>query len=475
MKKSKFNLLLFLLIISVLFPIRAISEETKLTLEDAIKIGLNNNKDVKIAFMNIRKAEAAVDQAFGYALPSVDFSASFSHYIETPKMPFIDFEAMLTNASYALLFKEHVIPEDPSKYVPVNTALMSFTQANNYQAGFEVTQILFNSAVFRGIGASKIYLDLSKKQFHSSITKSVLDIKKAFYGVLLAKELSKILNEAYNNAQLNFKNVKALHTQGLVSDFDLLQTEVNVENIKPSLVEIENMYKNAIEGLKVTMGIEQNREIEVIGEITFSDQTIPDATQTIETVMNNNLDLKSLSLKREVDDAYIDLDRSEWWPSVAAFGNYTFAGSSDNFKFLNYRSSMVGINLSINLFKGNQTYNKVQQSTITALQTDEQINQLKSFLSMQVKSTILEMERTKSLIESQDRNVNLAQRAYDLSLLRYKEGTGSQLEIQNSELALRQAKTNRLQTVYSYIVTQFQLDYLLGTMKDEYIEYVQPK
>ncbi len=475
MKKTKFNLLLFLIIISVLFPIRTISEVTKLTLEDALKIGLNNNKDVKISLMNIKKAEAAVDQAFGYALPTVDLSATFSHYLETPKMPFIDFEAMLTNASYALLFKEHVIPEDKSKYVPVNTALMSFTQANNYQAGIEVSQILFNSAVFRGIGASKIYLDVSKEQFHSAITKTVLDIKKAFYGVLLAKELSKILEDAYNNAQLNFKNVKALHNQGLVSDFDLLQTEVNVENIKPSLVEMNNTYKNAIEGLKVVMGIEQSREIEVTGEISFSDQSIPDENQTIETVMNNNLDLKSLTLKREVDDAYIDLDRSEWWPSVAAFGNYTFAGSSDNFDFLNYRSAMVGINFSINLFKGNQTLNKVQQSTITALQTDEQINQLKSYLSMQVKSTLLEMERTKSLIESQDRNVNLAQRAYDLSLVRYKEGTGSQLEIQNSELALRQAKTNRLQTVYSYIITQFQLDYLLGTMQDEYIDYVQPK
>lgn len=475
MKKTKFNLLLFLIIISVLFPIRTISEVTKLTLEDALKIGLNNNKDVKISLMNIKKAEAAVDQAFGYALPTVDLSATFSHYLETPKMPFIDFEAMLTNASYALLFKEHVIPEDKSKYVPVNTALMSFTQANNYQAGIEVSQILFNSAVFRGIGASKIYLDVSKEQFHSAITKTVLDIKKAFYGVLLAKELSKILEDAYNNAQLNFKNVKALHNQGLVSDFDLLQTEVNVENIKPSLVEMNNTYKNAIEGLKVVMGIEQSREIEVTGEISFSDQSIPDENQTIETVMNNNLDLKSLTLKREVDDAYIDLDRSEWWPSVAAFGNYTFAGSSDNFDFLNYRSAMVGINFSINLFKGNQTLNKVQQSTITALQTDEQINQLKSYLSMQVKSTLLEMQRTKSLIESQDRNVNLAQRAYDLSLVRYKEGTGSQLEIQNSELALRQAKTNRLQTVYSYIITQFQLDYLLGTMQDEYIDYVQPK
>jgi outer membrane protein TolC len=474
MKKTKFNLLLFLIIISVLFPIRTISEVTKLTLEDALKIGLNNNKDVKISLMNIKKAEAAVDQAFGYALPTVDLSATFSHYLETPKMPFIDFEAMLTNASYALLFKEHVIPEDKSKYVPVNTALMSFTQANNYQAGIEVSQILFNSAVFRGIGASKIYLDVSKEQFHSAITKTVLDIKKAFYGVLLAKELSKILEDAYNNAQLNFKNVKALHNQGLVSDFDLLQTEVNVENIKPSLVEMNNTYKNAIEGLKVVMGIEQSREIEVTGEISFSDQSIPDENQTIETVMNNNLDLKSLTLKREVDDAYIDLDRSEWWPSVAAFGNYTFAGSSDNFDFLNYRSAMVGINFSINLFKGNQTLNKVQQSTITALQTDEQINQLKSYLSMQVKSTLLEMQRTKSLIESQDRNVNLAQRAYDLSLVRYKEGTGSQLEIQNSELALRQAKTNRLQTVYSYIITQFQLDYLLGTMQDEYIDYVQP-
>ena len=189
-KLKSLKFLFCLAILSILFPISAYTQISKLSLEDAIKIGLNNNKDVKIALMNIKKAEAAVDQAFGYALPTVDFSASFSHYLETPKMPFIDFEAMLTNASYALLFKEHVIPEDESKYVPVNTALMSFYQANNYQAGFEVTQILFNSAVFRGIGASKIYLNLSKEQFHSSITKSVLEIKNAFYGVLLAKELS---------------------------------------------------------------------------------------------------------------------------------------------------------------------------------------------------------------------------------------------------------------------------------------------
>lgn len=475
MKKTKLCLLLLFTTILALFPFQSFSAAKKLSLDEALKIGLSNNKEIKIALMNIEKADAAVDEAFGYALPTLDFSASFSHYLETPKMPFVDFEAMLTNASYALLFKENVIPEDDSKFVPMKSALMSFTQANNYQAGLELKQILFNSAVLRGIGASKIYLNLSKEQLNSSITKIVLDIKKAFYGALLAKELSNILNEAYLNAQSNFSNVKALHNEGLVSDFDLLQTEVNVENIKPSMVEMDNLYKNSLEGLKVLMGIEQDTEIEVIGEISYSDQDIPNENKTVERVMSKNFDLKTLNLKRDVDNAFIDLDRAEWWPTLVAFGNYAFAGSSNSLDFMNYRSSMVGLNFSINLFKGNQTLNKVQQSTITVLQTEEQIKQLQSYLSAQVKSNLLELERTKSLVESQERNVNLAQRAYDLSLIRYKEGTGNQLEIQNSELALRQAKTNRLQTVYSYTLCQFQLDHLLGALEDEYLDYVQPK
>jgi outer membrane protein TolC len=81
---------------------------------------------------------------------------------------------------------------------------------------------------------------------------------------------------------------------------------------------------------------------------------------------------------------------------------------------------------------------------------------------------LIEVERIKSNLEAQDRNILLAQKAYDISNLRYKEGTGNQLEIENADMALRQAKTNRLQSVYQYITAFAELENLSGVLENKY-------
>ena len=118
-----------------------------LTLNESIETALSNNRDIKIAKLDVEKAEEAVDEAFGYALPSFDLSANFSHFLSKPKMAFPDFEALLTNATYNILFNEGVLPQDNSKFLPMESKLQSFSQTNNFEASAQVTQILFNSAV----------------------------------------------------------------------------------------------------------------------------------------------------------------------------------------------------------------------------------------------------------------------------------------------------------------------------------------
>lgn len=466
------------LIITFFSPVlifNVFAQTRTINIEDAIRLALDNNNQVKISIMEVEKAEAAVREAFGYALPTVNVSANYSRLVEKPQTPFPDFEALLTNASYGILFKENLLPQDNSKYLPVETKLQSFAQTNNYEAKAEIVQILFNSAVFRGIGASQIYLDLSQELLKSEVGSTVLNVKKAFYGVLLTKNILEITTASFENAKDNLKNVKALYKQGLVSEFDALQAEVQVENIRPVVLQIENTLKNVKDNLKMVLGINPSQDINVEGELIYSEEIIPDMMNATETALTNNFDLKSIKLKRDVDEAFVDLDRSDYWPSLAAFGNYSYSGSSDDFKFQNYSSAMVGLSFSINLFRGTQTKNKVQQSMIAVKQTDEKIKQLKDYVTVQVKAKILELERVKSVIEAQGRNVKLAERAYEISTIRYKEGTGNQLEIQNADIALRQAKTNILQSVYDYINAKSELELLLGSVKDEYITIAQQK
>lgn len=459
------------LIVVLILSSQIFSQQKTITINDAINLALKNNTDIKVALLNVQKANAAVDEAFGYALPTVDFSANFSHFIEKPRMPFPDFAALLRNATYAILFDENIIPRDNRKFLPLETKLQSFAQTNNFQTQIQVTQTLFSSTVFRGIGASQIYYNLSKAELNNQISKTVLSVQNAFYGALLLKKISEITEASFINANENLKNVESLFKQGLVSEFDLLQAQVAVENIRPVLLQMKNNFKNALDGLKLLIGLPQTEDIDIVGEFEYKSEELPTESNLVTEALQSNFGIKSLELKKQVDKEFIQLDVSEYWPNLYAFGNYTYSGSSDQWKFQTYSQMTVGVGLSINLWKGNRTKNRVEQATITYKQTEEMLNQYKNFLVTQVRSKLNELNRIKSLIEVQSKNVNVAERAYEISKIRYKEGTGSQLEIQNADLALKQARTNYIQSIHSYMINKFELEQILGKTSPSYLSY----
>jgi outer membrane protein TolC len=465
--KSYANKILTLIFLTV-FNINA--QQKIYTLDEAITTAIQNNKDIKISAMNVKKAGAAVNEAFGYALPSLDLSANFAHYLKKPKMPFPDFGALLNNATYSILFDENIIPRDDDKFVPVETTLQSFVPTNNYTTEVTLTQTLFSSAVFEGIGASKIYYQLAEAELNNTISKTVLEVQKAFYGVLLAKAVLDIAKSSFENAQENFSNVNASYKEGLVSEFDNLQAEVQVENIRPYVLQMENVLLNAKDGLKILLGEDQKTDIDVTGEFIFKKYASVDEQILINEALQNNPDLKSLELKMQVDKAFIQLDVSEYWPNIFAFGNYAYAGAAEEWDFQNYSSFTVGLGFRMNLWQGNRTKNSVQQSTITYQQTQEQLFLLKDAITVQIKSLINELKRTQELIEVQNRTVQLAERAYEIATVRYKEGAGSQLEVQNADRDLRQARLNRTQTIHSYLITINELERILGRTNPAYFE-----
>ncbi len=441
------------------------AQQITLTLDDALSMALKNNRSLKISSMDINIAEAAVDEAFGNALPSVDVAANFATLLEKPKTPFPDFASMLNNSTYGVLFQEGILPYDESKLLPMETALQSFAQKNNFESSVKVTQILFNSAVFTGIGASEIYLDLAKESYKSSQSKTVLDVKKAFYGAILTRELSEIMHESLENAQENLSNVKALYEQGLASEYEYLQVEVQVENLKPRVKELENSFETAKNMLKVLIGISQDQEVTIKGDLEFNKFNNPGKSELIARCLKSNLDLNTLKIKKKVDEALVTIDRSDYWPTIAAFGEYAYNGSADDYDFATYSSSTIGVSLSLNLFKGGSNTSKVQQSLIALKQTDLQISETEDYLASNMKSQLDDLIKVESQIEALNRNVKLAEKTYDLAQIRYKEGTGTQLEIKNADMELRVARSNRMQAIHDYMVALAELDDLLGTQQ----------
>ncbi len=455
------------LVISTAYESNA--EEKTLNLDQAIEMALENNHDTKNALLEVEKAEAAIDEAYGYAYPTIDLSGQYYRFLEKPKMPFPDFEAMLGNSVSSGLVDYGLISEDDAKYSQMGTTLQSFSLKNNFEAKAELTQILFSSAVFTGIGASEDYYNLAKEQLKSTVNITVFNVKKTFYGVLLAQEAYDILNESYENAKQNLSNVKAFYEQGLAAEYDKMQAEIKVENIRPQLLDAENSLKNAKNGLKMIIGVDIESDLSLIGQLNYSDNKIADYIDLKSTALEDNFDIRSLRSKANLDQAQIELAESEYWPTLALFANASYNGQSDDFDFLTYSSAIVGLNLSINIYNGGRTFHKKQQQEISKMQTETQIHQIKEYLSMDIKTKLNEIEKVKSSLEAQERNVKLAEKAYTMSEVRYKEGAGSQLEVLNADIALKQAKTNRLKSVYEYITALAEIDKILGNVDMKYM------
>lgn len=471
--KNKLKFLIF----SLLFLPQIILGQNKvITLDNAIKMALKNNRNIIIAKLDVEKSNSAVKEAFGYALPTVDLSAKISRFLSKPQISFPDFKSLLTNSTYDILFKEGVLPEDKSKFLPVANVLQTFANTNNYQIDIKATQILFNAAVFRGIGASEIYVNLSKEKLKSEISKTVLDVKKAFFGVLLAKELFTITKTRFSNTQEHLSNIRAMKKEGLVSDFNEMQAEVQVENIRPILLKMGNIYKDAKNGLKILLNIPQFEKINLTGNLTYSKNLLPSEDELVNQAITNNLDLNTLKIKNKLDDEFTAIEKGNYWPTIAAFGVYSNAGTSDNWNFSTYNSTTVGVSFSMNLFQGGRTNHKVQQDKITGMQTKEQISTLKDATILQVKSKLNDLIRVQSQIDAMDKNVKLAARAYQIAEDRFKQGTGNELEVKDANVALSQAKVNYANSVHDYLVAKAELDNLLGAVKqkyfDEYNEYL---
>lgn len=483
MKLIRFKFFFLMLLIVIFSSPYVKAQEVTLTLEDAIYSAIDSNYTTKIAMMDVSKAQAAVNEAYGYALPTVDFSASYGYFIQKAKMPFPDFETMLTNAVYGVLYEEFPDPDFfPNgmhwTFPTPQTELMEFALSHNLDATFQLTQILFNSAVFNGIGAAQVYLDASKVMVRSTVAKNINDIENAFYGVLLAQEMLEITKDSYKNALENVENVRKLNKEGFVSDFDLMSAEVQVENIKPTIQKIENTVKSAKDGLKILLGIDQDVDIELSGSISddftvYSSSGIPSPNSVITEALEGNFDIKALEMKKTVDKAFVDVELSDYYPTLAGFANYKMAGMGNDFgEIQSYKESMVGLSFSINLFRGEQTKNRVQQKRIEMDKTQQQLYQLEEYIKSQVVATILELQRVEMNIESQKRNVELAEKSYSLAEKRYKEGTGTQLEIKNANLELKTARTNMLQSKFDYIKAYTKLKHLSGNIDEKYLKSI---
>jgi outer membrane protein len=415
-----------------------------LSLEDAVAAALENNHDLEAARLEVERADARVQEAWGTALPTLDFNATYS---------------------YALKKQVFFLPDFLNPGSDVITPIeIGATHAIN--AGFLAEQVLFDAAVFIGVGAAHTYAQGARELYRATEIDVITEARKAFYGVLVSAEVYALARENLTFSQDNHATVKALASQGLVAEYDLLRAEVTVENLRPEVINAENAYRQTLNNLKQRLGIPYDRPVSVVGSLEY--RPVPDSVISIaqQRVLQENASLSALRYQGEVNDALSSAQRSYYLPTLSAFGNYQWVSQQNSLAistndFIPY--STVGLSLRFNLFNGLQTGARVEQAELEYRKTQEQIAGLELSLQSATEATVLELQRDRQRIESQGRTIQQAERGYQIATARYASGSGTQLEVNDAQLALARAKVNHIEAVYSYLIAAIELDRLLAS------------
>ncbi|MBK7185494.1 MAG: TolC family protein [Ignavibacteria bacterium] len=277
-----------------------------------------------------------------------------------------------------------------------------------------------------------------------------------------------------NNALETQKTITALFNEGLVAEFDKIRSDVAVANIQPTVTDAQAGQYNALAALQTFLVIDLTDTIILSRDGWLEPEAAPAEDSALVRAIRENYELKALALQVEVSKEFVDIYRSDYFPTLSAFGQWQNQGQSETFSAWNTATStVVGLNFSLNLFNGFRTSAKVEQANVEYLSAQQRYQQISDLIKLQVRTIVNQIRSAKLRIDAQKTTVAQAQRGFDISKIRYTEGTGSLLEINDAETALARAQVNEISALLDYYVTRAEYERATGLVDEKYRRMVR--
>jgi outer membrane protein TolC len=112
----------------------------------------------------------------------------------------------------------------------------------------------------------------------------------------------------------------------------------------------------------------------------------------------------------------------------------------------------ASVGVQIPIFTGLRRTAEMQQAKVELNQAKLQLSQLEKGVQLQFEQARGERERARTAIDARQRTAEVAQKVYDLTVLRYERGLATQLDVSDARLSLLNARTNLAQAIADFYI-----------------------
>ncbi len=453
-------------------PLAPSGRPLALSLSGAVTRALSESEEVGLARAQIDLAEAQVDQAYSSLYPQ--FSANLG-YQRTLESSFGGGGGGGLAGGDSLGFDpDPTAPlEERVRYLEENAtnaglaglgSLFSglpFGQEHTYSANFSGSQVLFAPQAFVGTKIAKGVREAVAYNVVEQTADVRLQVEQAYIQALVARELVDISEAAIEQAQAFLEDEQLRLRAGRASELEVLRAQVELENLRPQLVQAQNAADLAVLNLKRLANIPYAQPLELTTQLTLPPAAAL-ADVDLDPVAGTSQRAAILAAQAQVGirEQQVRLQKASYLPTVAlstSYGRSLLPTSAFAFDTDPRTDWTVSVGVQIPLFDGFNRRAQVAQARVELSQAELQRDQLVESVQLQVEQGLREKQRAAALIAARQTTVDQAARVYRLTELQYDEGLATQLEVSNARLGLLQARSNLVQALADFYTAETDL------------------
>jgi len=293
----------------------------------------------------------------------------------------------------------------------------------------------------------------------------LLELRETYLGAVLARTLAAAQREAVAQAESSLAQVQRRHAVGQVSGFDLLRAQVQLANTRPQLVGAESGQRLADARLALVLGMDGDETpvpVDTLAEFVsrWQDWSLDDL---VRLALDRRPDLAVSAAAQQAAAHGVRLARSAYYPTLVLFGTTLWQGQSEHgLPERRPRSTMAGLQLSWSLWDSWGTPAATRQAQVGLRQAEVAAGLTRQAARLEVQAAYEALHAAAANRASQQETVAQALEALRLARVMYDEGSATQLDVLNAQLALTASRTQYASQLHDYHVAHARLEKALG-------------
>jgi outer membrane protein len=435
--------------IAALFFSSAIFAQSSLSLEDAVRMALQNHPAVEAGRERSKAAQNRVEEARSGYYPSLSYSESF----QRSNNPIYVFGSLLT---------QHQFTES-------NFVLGALNQPNalsNFQSRLTTDQVIFdaggrNAQLRSAEIGSQIRAEDERRVRMDLLTK----VAAAYFGAVLVREQREVAHETVRSAQADLERAQTVRTAGMSTDADVLSVQVHLAAMLAREIQARYAVDTSLAILNDAIGLPLD---------TVHDLSTPLTEARLPRIALVEYDKLAVEGRPEARQSQLAIRqaaeesrqaRAALFPKVSVQGAF----ETDRQEFIRKGGAnwYVSATLSWNLFDGFRTRSRQNEVAHLAQAAGAERKRAESEVRLEVRRAYAEWKAANERIASAEAAVAMAKESLRITKNRYGAGLNTVTDLLRNETSALEAQTQYLEAIFNQRVAAASLERAAGTLSGD--------